>query len=108
MNCIHCNDDFCHAPTHVYFCSPECWEEARTTTTWRILPFGPEPVIAPVRLGVKPVKYRGKNKWRYRLTEVERNAIISRIERGFSHRHIGKVCGVSCATVSKIRREVFV
>ncbi len=41
MECLHCEDSFAHCPTHVYWCSPECWEEALNGIWGRIMPDGP-------------------------------------------------------------------
>ena len=107
MNCLHCEDEFLHHPTHVYWCSPECWEEARVTT-WRLMPNGPEPLAAKVRLGVKRPTQHGIRRHRTKISEATIDSVVFRLQCGESHHHIAKMTGVSRGTVYNInQREIF-
>lgn len=49
MTCIQCESPFHRRPVYYYFCSQTCWEDAKTTTPWRILSEGFGPFTSPVK-----------------------------------------------------------
>lgn len=103
MICIHCEDEFCHAPTYVYWCSPECCD-AMPKIWRRILPYGPEPFAARVRLGNRRPRKVGYV--HNRLDDKERQQIRARIKSGEPEVSIAEYFGVSRRTVYGIRQEM--
>lgn len=119
MNCLHCCDDFAHCPTHVYWCSPECWDAERYGKWGLVMPEGPLPIFEQVRLGVKRVfrprpRHKGfpahrsdGRRYRHRVPEADRKKIIELLQQGASHHHISRVVDVARSTVSYIRLQEF-